>query len=243
MESEAYKLMYELEEKHWWYRGLRDLLFSSIQNAFRERRNINILDAGCGTGFALGGLNSYGASFGIDISETALRYCHERGLNRIARASVSALPFSDGSFDLVVSTDVLYHKAVEDDDQAIGEIYRVLRKEGLLIVNLPAHEYLKRGHDEAVHTRHRYTKAELCHKLRKSKFKIIKISYRNAFSYFILLILKLVSNKIAKEGNTGLKKMWHPVNSALYFFLKAENLLLKIADIPFGTSIFCISKK
>ncbi len=158
MELEAYKLMYELEETHWWYRGLHDLLFSSIQNAFPERRNLNILDAGCGTGFVLGCLNKYGVSFGVDISEVALRYCRERGLSRIAKASVSSLPFGDSSFDLVVSNDVLYHKAVEDDNQAIDEIYRVLRKEGVLIINLPAHDYLKRGHDEVVHTRHRYTK-------------------------------------------------------------------------------------
>ncbi|MCK4325440.1 class I SAM-dependent methyltransferase [bacterium] len=243
MELEEYKSMFDLEEEHWWYRGLRKLLLSSIQELFKDGQKINILDAGCGTGFNLKCLKQYGISFGIDISGVALRCCQRRELSRIAKASVLELPFSDGLFDLVVSTDVLYHKAVEDDNRAINEISRVLKKGGILIVNLPAHNYLRRKHDQMIHTRHRYTRNELRYKLQKNKFKIIKISYRNAFSFFILFFLKLISKKNHKRTYTDLKAVCNPINSLLYSFLALENSLLKRINIPFGTSIFCISRK
>jgi len=243
VELEEYRLMFELEETHWWYRGLQNLLFSSIEKIFCKQRKINILDAGCGTGYILQCLNKYGISFGIDISEVALRYCQSRALNRITKASISELPFRDESFDLVVSTDVFYHKAVENDNNAIKEIFRVLKKEGVMIINLPAHNYLKRGHDENVHTKQRYNKEEVYYKLRNNNFKIIKISYRNAFSFPILLFLKLLGNKFHKKKYTNLRAINEPVNSILYGVLKTENALLKSINIPFGVSLFCIAKK
>lgn len=243
MELEEYKSMYELEDTHWWYRGLHDLLFSEVRRIFCEKGRIDILDAGCGTGLTLKGLSRYGNSFGIDISETALNYCQMRGLKRIVEASTLELPFRDGSFDLVVSADVLYHKKVKNDSGAIKEIYRVLKKGGILIINLPAHDYLRRRHDEAVHTRHRYTRGELFSKLMGSKFKIIRISYRNAFSFFVLLFLKLIGRKTYKKTYADIKAVSVPINSLLYSFLRIENSLLKRINIPFGTSIFCISKK
>lgn len=244
MELEEYRLMFELEETHWWYRGLHNLLFSSIRGIFNEQRKISILDAGCGTGFILKHLSKYGISFGIDISDTAIAYCRERGLTRIARASISCLPFRDESFDLIISTDVFYHMAVENDNEAISEIYRVLRRGGILIVNLPAHNYLKRNHDKKVHTRHRYTRMELDYKLQSNNFKIIKISYRNIFSFLLIFLFKLLhANMTHKEDYTCLKAVWNPLNLVLYSFLRFENLLLRRINIPFGSSIFCISKR
>lgn len=243
MELEEYKLMYELEEIHWWYRGLRNLLFSSVNKYFQDQRRISVLDAGCGTGYNLKYLDKYGSSFGIDISETAIGYCQERGLKKIAKASISTLPFREESFDLVVSTDVLYHRAVKDDTESINEIYRVLKKGGILIINLPAHNYLRRTHDDRVHTRHRYTINELLHKIEGSDFKPIKMSYRNSFLYPAVLISSLINNGKSKNISSDLKKVTCPINSILYGLLKIENSLIEKIKLPFGTSIFCIAQK
>lgn len=243
MEKEEYRLMYELEETHWCFRGLHDLVFSTIQKIFGTGGKISILDAGCGTGFTLKCLNRYGTAFGVDISDIALGYCRQRGLDRILKASVSSLPFSDNSFDLVVSTEVLYHKWVRDDNRAIKEIYRVLKKGGILIVTSPAHDYLKRRHDEAVHTRHRYTKWELGGKLEASGFRITKITYRNAFTFPLLILLKLMVREKGNKTYADVKAVWGPLNSLFYKFLTIENFLLKKINMPFGTSVFCVSKK
>ena len=51
---------------------------------------------------------------------------------------VTALPFPDGSFDLVICSHVLEH--VQDDAAALGELYRVLRPGGSALLPHPVHE-------------------------------------------------------------------------------------------------------
>ena len=77
------------------------------------------------------------------------------------RGNLLALPFPDGRFDAVTSFDVLYHRWVADDRVAVREIARVLRPGGLLLVRVPALKMLWGAHDEAVHSRHRYTRGEV----------------------------------------------------------------------------------
>lgn len=240
MEPEEYRLMYELEETHWWYRGLHDLVFSTIKKIIDKEKRLKILDVGCGTGFVLKKLSKYGVAFGVDISDIALGYCRKRGLHNIKKAAVSNIPFRDNEFDLVISLDVLYHKQVGDDILALKEMRRVLKKGGKLIVNLPAHNYLWRGHDDRVHTRNRYFRAELYNKLRVCKFEILKITYRNALLFIILLISGIF---LQKNTSSDLRPTSQAINKGLYLLLKVENFLMRFINMPFGSSIFCIVRR
>ena len=69
-----------------------------------------ILDVGCGTGGMLSWLSRYakdGKVMGIDLVQTALAFCRERGHEDLGQASATQLPFADSVFDLVTSFDVL----------------------------------------------------------------------------------------------------------------------------------------
>ena len=243
MEIDEYRRMYELEESHWWYKGLHDLVLGTVRDIFAGRNDLKILDAGCGTGLALKRLNESGQSFGVDLSDVALGYCRRRGLARIYRASIAELPFGGESFDLAVSMDVLCSLTPPDEKTAYREIQRVLKKEGYLVLNLPAHDYLKRGQDRNAHVRHRYSIEEARRKLSDSGFDIIKIGYRNAFSFPIIFISKFVINKFYKERYTELGAVWPGLNAFLYGMLRLENIMLKKINMPFGMSIFCIARK
>jgi SAM-dependent methyltransferase len=101
-----------------------------------------ILDAGCGTGYGAAELQSNAAGFiGIDVSweavEYAQRYC------ACAQASVGAIPFPNGSFDLVLAFEVIEHLA--DWQALLREARRVLTNDGLLIVSTPNREYYAEG--------------------------------------------------------------------------------------------------
>jgi len=243
MEKEQYELMYRLEETHWWYRGLRSLILGEIRRRFRGRKDISILDAGCGTGYNHKCFAQIGKTCGIDISDIALEYCAKRGLKDISRSSVTDLPFADGSFDIVVSADVLYHIAVEDDIKALEEMKRVLKKGGILIVNVPAFEHLRRPHDRAVHTGRRYTARGLSAKMKECGFELLKISYRNAFVYPAALAKSLMSKGPAPSGASDLRKMPGPLNALLSFAAAADNLIVSNIGLPFGTSVFCVARK
>ncbi|MBI5650633.1 MAG: class I SAM-dependent methyltransferase, partial [Chloroflexi bacterium] len=49
MRPDEYRVMFEIEDKYWWYRGVRALLRQLLPR-YIHSREARILDAGCGTG-------------------------------------------------------------------------------------------------------------------------------------------------------------------------------------------------
>jgi SAM-dependent methyltransferase len=99
-----------------------------------------------------------GGSYFADISAPALQSLREAG-GRAARAQVQYLPFAEGAFDLVAALDVLEH--VKDDDRALGELKRVLRPGGRLLLSFPLHQANWTPFDEIVGHYRRYEPAQL----------------------------------------------------------------------------------
>lgn len=242
MEPEIYNLMYELEESHWWYKGLRGLLYYTIGKYLGSKKDISVLDAGCGTGYNLKCMKERYLVSGVDISDLAIDYCRKRGIDSVKRASVSNLPFDGSTFDLVMSFDVLCHKAVGDDTKAIGEMARVLKKGGILALNLPAFRHLMRSHDIKAHNSRRYTAMEITDKLRENDLKVLRVTYHKAFLYPVALLLSLVS-RLTRSKESDLGKVNKLLNMVMYGLAKADNAVAVSAGLPFGTSIFCIAKK
>jgi len=115
----------------------------------------------------------------------------------------------------------------------------------ILIINLPAFEYLKRPHDKAVLTKKRYRKREFVNDLKKIGFIIISSSYRMPHLYFIILISKLFKGKSdSKRSESDLKELPDWLNTILIFLGRIENSLLKRGFcIPVGSSLFVVAKK
>ncbi|MBI4707208.1 MAG: class I SAM-dependent methyltransferase [Candidatus Omnitrophica bacterium] len=245
MEKEEYKVMYQIEDSYWWYVGLRKLVFSSIDKFASKERNLKILDAGCGTGKTLESCKAYDAS-GLDFSEEAIQFCQKRGLNNIVQGSICNIPFSDNSFDVVISLDVLYHANVYSDLKALQEFYRVVNKNGIVVLNVPAYNFLRGRHDIAVHTRRRYTCKELLVKIEKAGFSIEKLTYRNTVLFpaaFIKRILEMFFMS-AEHIESDLKPLPGVFNKILTGVLSIENFLIMSGiRFPFGLSVFCIARK
>jgi 2-polyprenyl-6-hydroxyphenyl methylase/3-demethylubiquinone-9 3-methyltransferase len=103
-----------------------------------------ILDAGCGSGEFLKFFVSQGfRTVGLDISLSALERARRRTPESpVAMASLDeALCFKSSSFDLVWFTEVLEH--LMDTSQALTEIHRILKPEGLLVLTTPYHGFIK----------------------------------------------------------------------------------------------------
>ncbi|MFH1376315.1 MAG: class I SAM-dependent methyltransferase [Candidatus Woesearchaeota archaeon] len=239
MEKEAYKQTYEAEENHWWFKGIRKIIFSILDKKIK-RNDLKILDSGCGTGILLTKLKKYGEPSGVDISEEALKYCKERGLKKLYKSSVENLPFKENTFDLVTSIDVIYHKEVQSDIKALKEINRVLKKDGLALIQVAAYNFMLSNHDKFVHTQRRYTKKELEKKLREMGFKIEKITYINTFLFPIALIKRLTESKNTKSELKPLPKI---INDLFINILYLESKIINIINLPFGLSIICLARK
>jgi len=98
-----------------------------------------ILDAGCGLGLYVRRFGDYSDQVhGVDIDAARARQA-SLTLANIEQASAEHLPYGDGSFDLVLSHEVLEH--VADDQAATCEAYRVLKPGGHLVVFVPNRLY------------------------------------------------------------------------------------------------------
>jgi SAM-dependent methyltransferase len=90
-----------------------------------------ILDVGCGSSRILQDLPG---SVGVDVLLRKLRFL--RPVHpQVAQASVFALPFPDASFDTVICSEVIEH--IPDDPRALGELTRVLKPNGTLVLGTP----------------------------------------------------------------------------------------------------------
>jgi SAM-dependent methyltransferase len=245
VEPREYETMFRVEDVHWWYVGLRELVFSYIKAYAADKEGLKLLDAGCGTGALLARCEGFEAK-GFDYSEHALEFCRKRGLHNVVKGYITDIPFDDGSFDIAVSLDVLYHAGVENDTDALKELWRVLARGGILIVNLPAYEALRSTHDEAIHTRHRYTRGELREKVSAAGFEMEKITYRNTLLFPLALIQRVVKKILSgggREARSDLKVPSPLVNNFLTRVLSLENSLIRHMNIPFGLSVFCVARK
>ncbi len=105
-----------------------------------------LLDIGCGTGwfdFRLRDKFAFtGEIAGIDVSphnvKLMIREIRRRGENRILSFASNAekIPFADGTFDIVVMTEVLEH--VADPASVVKEVSRLLKPGGRFIITTPS---------------------------------------------------------------------------------------------------------
>src|SRR5690242_14263619 len=205
MKEHTYPIMFRVEQSHWWYTGRRRILASfldEICSRVTDRRP-RILDVGCGTGANLLMLSKYGDAEGVDVSEDALAFCRERGLENVKLGAAEKLPYGDGTFDLVTALDVVEH--LDDDLGGLSEMRRVLRPGGRVLLFVPTFMFLWGLQDDVSNHRRRYRMPELTRVLEAAGFEIERATYANiTFFLPILLIRKLMAVtgiKAASENN------------------------------------------
>ena len=105
----------------------------------------------------------------VDISTPALDKLKARG-GMTDTASISLLPFADGSFDLLCALDIIEH--VDDDEGAMAELSRVAADGAVLLVSTPLHAAWWTPFDDFVGHRRRYEPAALVAFLARHGFTV-----------------------------------------------------------------------
>ena len=235
--------MFELEERLWWYDGMRAVTASMLGDSMKSLKNIRLLDVGCGTGFSMMWLRErFGTTseFGVDSSEHAAEFWRKRGLKTIAIAGADALPFPAGEFDLVTCFDVVYQLETQTAGEALAEMSRVLKRGGLLFIREPAYDWLRGSHDVAVATRHRYTLGELRRLIESHGFAIRRSSYANTLLFPAAAAHRLLSRS---GDSSDVREASDFMNRALGAALKLEARLIGHVSFPFGLSVVVVAQK
>ena len=235
------------EQHHFWFRGFRYFVTPLLERATANRTSLRLLDCGCGTGNNLDLLGRFGLAFGFDLTASGLEFGRTAGRKRLARASIGSIPFSDASFDIVTSFDVLYSLPDPIEHAAIREMYRVTKPGGWLLVNVAAMEMLRGDHSVLSHEVRRYSRQGLSRLVTGAGFTIDRITYTNAILFAPMALARAVQRARGlsdeQHADDEISVPAAPVNTTLTALLKIESWWLRAVDNPFGSSLLCLARK
>ena len=246
MRSEDFEYLYNLEERFWWFVAMRHIT-DTIVGQDLKAHSLDILDAGCGTGYNIQHYESLGHRvFSFDVSSDALAGVRKRGVRKICQASVTQIPYRSETFDLVFSFEVVDQLDPIGAAEAIREMHRVLKPGGGLYIRVPAFEWMRSSHDDDIATAHRYTRPELREMLKLVGFEIQLVSYANTL-LFPVVLLKRSLKKFGVGRGTDVKPLppglgW--IDPLFRGALASEASVLGANRcLPFGLSVIAYAKK
>lgn len=198
--------------------------------------NGKILEIGCGIGNFTKELIKYGEVYAIDIDQNHLKHTKKivdkkvkLGLGDIEKGKYF---FDSLRFDSIVCLNVLEH--IKDDKKALTNIFNLLRREGYLVLLVPAHDFLYGEIDQSIGHFRRYNKEEVINKLRNLGFKVISCRVLNMLGAVgWLLSGRILSNKVISKNKIKVFNLFAPL------FLTIEDLI----QPPFGTSFLIVAQK
>jgi SAM-dependent methyltransferase len=240
-----YRVMFEIEQEYWWYRGLRVLVQELLDRYAARDGSTKILDAGCGTGKNLEMFLARGNAWGIDIALAAIEFCRLRGIppDRTLVASLLELPFPERFFELAFSFDVICN--IQNDVAAIAEIRRVLKPNGVLIAQMPAHQWLWSAHDVAVGHKYRYTARSLTEKIERAGMRVERMTWLNSLLFPFIALLRFARrpSAVADSAESDLTPLPPALNGGLARLFRAEMRYASSHNLPYGISLLAIARR
>ena len=248
MDDALERFTFDLEERHWWYRGRRAVLEAVLDGLGplgRPGETARVLDAGCGSGRNMVELAGRGAVTGVELASRSLEVARARGLGPVVPGSLDdRLPFDDASFDLAVALDVLEH--VADDAAALAELARVLAPGGRLLVTVPQYGWLWGEHDVLAHHHRRYTRSLLLARATAAGLEAERVTAFNTVLLAPIAAARLVQRARRRpqpESDLG-RTPQGAVNRALEGVLRAEARLIRGGrDLPAGVSLLTVLRR
>ena len=233
------------ERDHFWFHGFRASFVPVLDEIAGGRRDLRLLDCGCGTGYNLQQLlPRYGTAFGFDLSPDSIRRGREAHL-AIARGNMHHIPFRSGTFDIATSFDVV--QSVPDDRAALREMARVLKPGGHVVLNVTALELLRGDHSDVWEEVRRYTPRTARELLAGAGLTPVRVAYVFASIVPMVLGVRLAQRMLRAfrdpTGDADLHVPAAPVNTALAWLVRGEAALARRVPMPCGTSLMIVGRK
>jgi SAM-dependent methyltransferase len=233
------------EDRHFWFRALRRHARLVVEAALGGRRGVRIVDCGAGTGRNLDWLRAYGPAVGVERALAGLRVGRARG-RPLVRATVTALPFPDASADVATSFDVLYCLDDQSERQAVGEMWRILKPGGFAVINTAALDVLRGSHSALTREVRRYTRGRLAALLTGAGFRIERMTFTHLVAFPPALVVRgfeRLTGRADTASDADLAIPSAPVNATLDVLLAVEARVLRVVNLPIGTSLLCVARK
>jgi len=241
--AEYFENLVKMESDNFWFRARNAIILWAIKKYFPHFESL--LEIGCGTGFVLSGIAS---SFpgrrlvGSELFVNGLNFAQKRlaGVDCV-QLDACRIPY-EKEFDVVGAFDVLEH--IEDDGNALSNIFRALKPGGGVIISVPQHEWLWSALDDySCHVR-RYGASGLHARVRSIGFNIL----RSTSFVSLLLPAMLISRRWSQSGaQFDPHDEFHIpllVNNVLESVLAIERALIRMGlSFPLGGSRLIVARK
>jgi ubiquinone/menaquinone biosynthesis C-methylase UbiE len=231
----------ESDTSHWWFRSKAAFVASAVRRHYgRDLAHARLVDVGAGAGgvTTILGLQP-DLLVSLDGSEALCRQARDRHALLTAVAMGEAVPLRNGAAHLLTLLDVIEHLA--RPEEVLVEARRVLADDGLLVVNVPAHQWLWSGADVYLGHHRRYSRPRLRSQLEASGFRVVWMSH--VFSWLVVPVWLSRRLQSDPERQMGLEQSGVLVNGAALLLTKMESQVVRWCSLPLGTSILCVARK
>lgn len=240
MNPQAYIEMANTESNHWWFVGRRYILRSFL-SSLTIPNDAKILELGCGTGGNLQMLSEFGDTSAVEMDAIAIDIARKKvgdNCNIKQGNAPDNIPDFNTKFDLICMFDVLEH--IDKDMETLSTLKHLLNHRGLLVITVPAYQWLYGTHDVFLHHKRRYYQGHLRKEVASLGFCIRKISYFNTLLFPLALVARLKDRLFPGKQATGAGTPSAPINSLFKLIFTFEWNLLKKVNLPFGVSLLCV---
>ena len=227
---------------YWWYRTRAILLQTALEGFVGSPQRI--LDVGSADGPSVNWLRGRAMHVSLDIDPRGLDVGGVCG-------SALALPFADGSFDVVAAFDVVEH--CEPEAETLSEFSRVLAPGGRLLLSVPAYEWAWTQFDDINGHHRRYTRHRAVCSVRAAGFSIDRATYAfmSVFPIFAADRLRTrLRERITKGARSApdrdivdLPQISPTIERMLMGLSVVDRHLLRHVDLPFGSSVLIAASK
>lgn len=241
MDPDYYIRMAELQDRHWWYEGRRQILATLIKK-LELPPDAQVLEAGCGPGANLTMLEKFGRVSAFEPGDFALRRARQAGASEVREGHLpDGIPFS-GPFDLVCAFDVIEH--IDNDLASVRALCGVTKQNGYAVFTVPAFQFLWSAHDDINHHKRRYNKKNFAEILRRGGYEIEMISYYNFWLFPLAVAVRMVKKVMGRDNEDDVKMPKSAaMNDTLRTVFAMERFTLPHVAFPFGLSLVAVCRK
>lgn len=232
------------EATHFWFRGFRRFVSPLLERLTTGRRDLRLVDCGCGTGNNIRLLKPYGRAVGFDVTRGGSAAAQQAGWP-VARADITRIPFASDTFDVATSFDVL--QCIEADELAVREMARVIKPGGVVVLTVAALEFLRGDHSESWQEVRRYTPASARRLLEQAGLRPERVSFMFASMFPLMLVVRAGQRMLRPfrglRHDTDIAVPVAPVNALLTAVVSVEASLARRVPMPIGSSLLVVGRK
>ncbi len=229
----------EEDRGHWWFRGRLAVLQALLRRALAPGPH-RLLELGCGSGNVLEMLGQFGEAVGMEADEALAAAARAAGLDVRDGALPEGRVVPEGWPEVVLLLDVLEH--VDDEAATLRAAREMLAPGGMLVVTVPAYDWLWSGHDVALEHRRRYGATGLRAVVTAAGFTITYLSYFNGL-LLPALALARAWKRWRRDDRHDLVRPPAPVNAALARVFGLEAAVVSRCPMPCGASLLLIGRR